>query len=342
MQENWQQLNQFFSESKRYVLATIVNTQGATYRKIGTMMLITEAGECCGLLSGGCLEADIALHAEQVFSDNRTKLLSYDLKADAELLWGLGLGCDGALDILLQPLNKANDFLDFSLLLNAVNQQASGYYHLDISDNQIASGHFKVSTLAAQANEKKSADQTNDNNINLISRQQVVIPVVPVPSLVIFGAGPDAVPVVNLASQMGWRVSLWDHRARHLEQTEFSACSEKRQIRGEHVENHDFSGIDAVVIMSHNLDNDQNLLATAIAANVSYIGLLGPVGRRDKILTALNFTAKNLKGQVYGPVGLDIGGRSPQAISLSIIAEIQQHMSLNNERLLIHAWREDR
>ena len=109
MQENWLTLIQAFDSQQNYVLATIVATQGSTYCKTGSTMLIDPNGQCTGLLSGGCLEADISLHAMEIINGNNSVLLRYDLQADADLLWGLGLGCEGALDILLQPLNNHNN-----------------------------------------------------------------------------------------------------------------------------------------------------------------------------------------------------------------------------------------
>lgn len=106
MQENWLALAHVFSTKSPSVLATMINTEGATYQKMGTMILVDHQGHCSGLLSGGCLEADIAIHAKEVLRTGLTNILSYDLSSDADLLWGLGLGCEGKIDILLQPLTS--------------------------------------------------------------------------------------------------------------------------------------------------------------------------------------------------------------------------------------------
>ena len=115
MQENWLEITEHYQHSRAngepFVLAVITSTYGSTYRKAGTVMLVNHQGQCSGLLSGGCLEADIALHAQDVFVSTTAKNLRYDLSADADLLWGLGLGCEGELDILLLPLNKTNGLL---------------------------------------------------------------------------------------------------------------------------------------------------------------------------------------------------------------------------------------
>jgi len=325
MQENWQQLINAFDQEQSYVLATIVATRGSTYRKTGTFMLIAADGRCTGLLSGGCLEADISLHAMEVLKTNKSKLLKYDLKADAELLWGLGLGCDGALDILLQPLTYENEFLAFPLMIDSLKQRQAGFYCQLINDEEIAVSLF----VAGNHYEKDEVRGKLLNYTSTLSNKYelLVTPVNPPISLLICGAGPDVLPVVSMANQLGWQISLWDHRATYLEQVEFALCSSRKKIRAEHIKSGDMNDFDGVVVMSHNLTSDGLFLKHALADKIDYIGLLGPAGRRDKLLNSLSLTASDVKDQVFGPVGLDIGGRSPQAIALSICAEIQQQTS---------------
>lgn len=311
MQENWLELQAVFKKHASYVLATITRTQGPTYRKPGTMMLISAEGKCTGLLSGGCLEADITLHAQEVLLSNQTMLLTYDLKADAELLWGLGLGCDGVITILLQPLTPTNTHLDFLKLLSALSMRKKGCYQQNITDKQTPFARFV---------EQESPCLTLEND-------QISIPVIPPLSIAICGAGPDAEPLVNLSQQLGWKIHLWDHRKQYLAQPCFNICHHKLKIRAEHITSENFEGLDAIVIMSHNLANDSQFLAKSLAANLSYIGLLGPISRRDKIFKEHKIKSDDVKGQVYGPVGLQLGGRSPQAIALSIVAQVQQHMT---------------
>jgi len=334
MQENWLQIAANFSVSKSYVLATIVETRGSTYRKIGTLMLIDEEGECTGLLSGGCLEADISLHAQDVFSTQKTKRLSYDLSSDDNLLWGLGLGCDGAIELLLQPLSPQNNHLEFTLLLDALSRRKTGYYLQSISDAGIPQAQF----IEYQLSEDLSID-TNILSSLTIKNEQIVIPVRPPISVLICGAGPDAVPVINMINQLGWQATLWDHRPAYLQQSEFTCCYKKRKTRCENTQPKEYSEFDAVVVMTHNITFDAVYLSKALSADVNYIGLLGPAARRDKLLKENGLTFSQVQGQVYGPVGLDLGGRSPQAIALSITAQIQQHISEHTNDLY-RPWRQ--
>lgn len=311
MQENWQEIIQVFDPKQSYVLATIISTQGATYRKVGTMMLINQTGQCTGLLSGGCLEADISLHAQEVLNNGNSKILSYDLKADAELLWGLGLGCDGAITLLLQPLTIDNHHLGFTQLIQALLQQQTGWYCLTVNQGVLPTAKFYQQSLDMPC-------KLNNNQTTL------AIPISPPLSILICGAGPDVQPLVIMMKQLGWRVSLVDHRSAYLSQVCFDCCDNKYKVRAENISSEHMLNIDGVVIMSHNLVNDGLFLQQALASNINYIGLLGPQGRKNKLFQQLSLDQVSSQ-QVYGPIGMPLGGRSPQAIALSIVAEIQQH-----------------
>jgi len=335
MQENWLQIASAFSASRSYILATIVATKGSTYRKVGTLMLIDEYGECTGLLSGGCLEADISLHAKGVLTSQETKLLTYDLSSDENLLWGLGLGCDGAIELLLQPLLPENNHLGFSMLLDAISNRKTGYYSQSISNGNTAHGQFIECKLS-----DKGMGAGNTSSLLSGKYDQIIIPVQPPISILICGAGPDVVPVVNIVNQLGWQATLWDHRMAYLQQDEFYNCLKRRKVRAENTEPPEYKEFDAIVVMTHNIEFDTTYLSKALSANVNYIGLLGPAGRRDKVLKENGLVSKDVQGQVYGPVGLDLGGRSPQAIALSITAQIQQHVSKQYTKAQYRAWRQ--
>lgn len=321
MQENWLALATSFKSEQRYVLATIVKTAGATYRKAGTMMLVSENGDCTGLLSGGCLEADIALHSQQVLASGESRLVHYDLTSDADLLWGLGLGCEGEISIWLQALTPENDYLMFQQVLADATQGRKGLYAIKIDQKIAENCYFSV-----------EKPMSNDFDITQevffkkhIGSDYLIVPTQPVLNVLICGAGPDAAPVVAMAQSLGWQVNLWDHRKQSLAQPQFSSVNKRREIRAEHSQLQDFSGIDAAIVMTHNLAFDQEYLANLITADINYIGLLGPLNRRNKLLKNLGYSQEEFNGQVFGPIGLNIGGRSPQAIALSICAQIQQH-----------------
>src|SRR3954453_9777466 len=107
-------LDDFFDQAVRrgqpLVLATVVATIGSTYRKAGAQLLATADGDAAGLLSGGCLEADLMDHARSVFDTGDAKFVEYDARGSDDLIWGIGLGCEGAMKILLSRLDPSNDY----------------------------------------------------------------------------------------------------------------------------------------------------------------------------------------------------------------------------------------
>lgn len=342
MQENWQQLIDNFDQTQRYVLAAIVETKGSTYQKTGAHMLVNLQGECIGLLSGGCLEADIALHAKEVFQTGISQQVTYDLSANADLLWGLGLGCDGALIIQLQLLTPENEHRQFAQLLESVAQGQSGFYWLSTQQNQAANSVLNWFQVIEDSQQLSDIEQHTQNmQSQQADFQGLCIPVRAILSLVICGAGPDVAPVTEACKQQGWKVSLWDHRAPYLQQPVFVHVNAKRKVRPENISHAaEFNCFDGAILMTHNLTFDQQYLAQLLQSSVGYIGVLGPKARLNKLVNNIeqqrnvSLTAaltKNGSPRVYGPIGLDLGGRGPQAIALSIAAQIQQHFYQQEE-----------
>lgn len=313
------------------MLSTIVATRGSTYRKAGAMMLIGNA-ELHGLLSGGCLEEDIALNAQNCLASNTQKIINYNLKADTEMFQGLGLGCDGALNILLQPLTPENKHLGFGELLDFITENRRGYYLQSLqtdtpTQNQIFAYPQKL--LAVLSSEQLSKIQKGKSQIiqSTESKGKSLISFVRPPiNLLVCGAGPDVAPLFVMGQQLGWKIQIWDHRQGYLEQPSFQNCSDKRCVRPEDVSLEDLKLFDAAVIMTHHLEHDQEYLQQLVASSVPYIGLLGPSKRRDKLLSALECTSDKITGRVFGPVGLPINANTPASIALSILAQIQQQL----------------
>ncbi len=156
----------------------------------------------------------------------------------------------------------------------------------------------------------------------------LLVPVIPPPALLVCGAGIDAVPVARLAIEMGWDCTVVDHRSGFANAERFPAACDVRLLQPDKLAaNIDLQHIDAVIMMSHNLDHDRQYLAQVVAAKISYIGLLGPRARRDRLLDDINFTNGEAGIHVHGPAGLDIGAEMPESIALSIIAEIHAYLN---------------
>ena len=320
------------------VLVTVIGTEGSTYRKPGAMMLISEDEQYEGMISGGCLEGDLLHHASKVFQTGTAAHVTYDMHADEQLVWSLGLGCDGIIHLLLQRLDNPDgfEFLHFlkkSLAArNAVvaglvtssgdEGMATGSLAMVNSDGQTA-GPESVTHLVSQAISSGQPDWRY-RNIHQADSDLMLIHLPPYPRVLLCGAGPDAVPVARQIRMLDWDCHLVDHRPAFAREDRFAAGCVVTQTRPESLNDAvDLTEIDAVVIMSHHLDNDAAYLRVLATAPPGYVGVLGPSARRDRLREMAG--CEDL--EVFGPVGLDIGAEMPEAIALAIAAEI--HAVLN-------------
>ncbi|WP_395376602.1 XdhC family protein [Marinicella sp. W31] len=315
----------FFSAHKNnqqpLVLATIVKTTGSTYKKQGAMMLINEVLKTCGLLSGGCLEADIAEHAESVFSDGVAKLLEYDLSDDA--MFSLGAGCEGSIWVLLQLLNPQQSYQPFQSL--DPSQSMTADLFIQYRGETDCLGHYVLQGEKHNGSTGAATQQLLQEQVEMFSQ----IRIKPPPSVCIAGAGEDANPVYNMMRHMYWHGTIMDHRIGLLERMEVSGCWHTHPVRFHdqvlQIQNDHY--YDAAVIMSHNIERDAAYLRYFYAKGTAYIGLLGPMQRRDKVLQKAGFTLQQLQGRLSAPMGLPLGGRLPEHIALSVTADIQQHFN---------------
>ncbi len=274
-------------------LVTVIDTRGSTYSKAGAQMLINADGVFRGMLSGGCLEGDLAVRAGVVIESGRAQVVEYDLGGDDEL-WGLGVGCDGLIRVQLQPLRPDDGYAPFAAIAD------------------ILRGHRAEDVALPLADEAGG---------------ELVVRVVPPLRLLVLGAGLDAEPVVRIAAELGWRVTVCDHRPAYLEAGDFD-LAEATHCRpaDELAAAVTVDEYDAAIVMSHHLASDRSYLAALAESSVRYVGLLGPPARRERLLRDLGAAAGRLDGKIHGPAGLDIGGRGPGPIALSILAQVQQQL----------------
>ena len=329
------------------VLATVIATEGSTYRKPGAMMLIAADSSYHGLISGGCLEADLAAHAKEVFADGKTRNVCYDMSHGDDFDWGLGLGCDGVILLMLQRMEAKTGFGFLKTLDQALQAKSHGLLSLVTFSSD--SGHLPGDFALRCGAEFSSGDPELMKSIHTVegssfssghdmsrrywqdamntshgSVDLLLIPIMPPPEILICGAGHDAIPVARLAVDMGWNCTIVDHRPGFALANRFPACCDVRLLQPVELAVHiSLDRMDAAVVMTHHLGHDQQYLAQVVEASIAYIGLLGPRARRDRLLSEIGAADVH----VYGPAGLDIGAEMPEAIALAIIAEI--HAFLN-------------
>jgi xanthine dehydrogenase accessory factor len=309
------------------VLCTVIRTGGSTYAKPGALMLIAADGEYAGLLSGGCLEGDLREHARGVATTGTARIVSYDLRSSTDQLFGLGAGCEGAMDVLLTRVDAQSHWQPLEYLVEGSRRgepRRVGFVTASAAESIPVGFSFTPENEAFLLREAAAA--APDNSLIQVSNPDVelfIAAVLPPPRLLLAGGGPDARPVATLAAFLGWRVTVADHRAAYLQPTRFPAGVELLETRAEDIERRlrleDFS---AAVVMSHQLEADLQYLRALARSEVAYVGLLGPAARREKLMNDLGIEAQGLRSRLRAPVGLDIGGRSPESIALSIIGEV--------------------
>lgn len=330
---------------RQLALVTVVETQGSTYTKAGHRMLVADQGDYHGLVSGGCLEGDLAAHASEVITSGEPQLLTYDLRDDADEIWGLGIGCNGLLRLLVQRLDPAHHYQPYldiaechrsfaggqlgiviqssmaAIPLGATwLQSAAGISHSNLDDAGVAA---VGQALATDSRPGIRAVSAAGDSLEVLQTR-----VAPVPRLLVIGAGPDAVPLVRLAVELGWRVTITDHRPAYLDAPGLNVADARIHARpGSLAGQLTPDEFHASVVMTHHLDSDREHLRELAATGPAYVGLLGPRARRDRLLDDLGDAGIALQPRLHGPVGLDIGADSPETIALAVAAEIQAYFA---------------
>jgi xanthine dehydrogenase accessory factor len=339
-------------EGKNTALATVVHVEGSSYRKEGARMLITEDGELTGAISGGCLEGDALRKALFVMQEKKAKLVVYDTSNDDDVEVGYQLGCNGIIQVLIEPINNDDLISPISLLKEAIanrgkaiivtvfslknnSSQKGTCLLLKQSGTMLETIHDKVlldkllvdANIALQNNQSSIGKYIYDDN-ELTAFINILKPQV---TLVLVGAGNDAIPLVKMGEVIGWKVVVVDGRANYANKKRFSAGCQVMVSKAEEI----FSSIEIddqtmFVLMTHNYNYDLAVLRQLILLNARYIGILGSrnkLGRMIEELSAEGIDANKELSNVYSPVGLDIGAETPEEIALSIMAEIQAVLS---------------
>ena len=311
------------SRGESVVLATVMNVEGSVYRGAGARMIVAANAETIGAVSGGCLEADIVARAPEVQSGGRPELVRYDTRATDDDVLGLGLGCQGMIDVLLEPLGgvpleKAIAFYDRL----ARRREVSTLLTLIASPG--ASLPIGTRLLLNQRGEVIEGDERILTHHDDLARE-VVRPAI---SLVICGAGADAIPLVRVAKLMGMYVTVIDHRAAFATATRFpdadiiictnlstgSESLDRKLTLDQHT---------MAVVMAHSAVHDRAYLHAMLSAGAGYIGVLGPRRRAAELLgNGVRLPDSEFPPNVYSPVGLDLGAETPDEIALSIVAEL--------------------
>jgi xanthine dehydrogenase accessory factor len=335
--------------SRKIALATVVRVRGSSYRSPGARMLITDDGKWIGSISGGCLEGDALRKARQVMSENKSLTITYDTREESNQYLGIGLGCNGVIDVLIEPIdptNSNNTVLLFEKVLESKGpvalatifspgDQAEKLWLTENNKSFSSISNKKLETLIEQhlaeifisghSEAKKISTGTEDIEIFI----ELIQPSV---SLIIFGGGFDARPVSEMARSIGWNVTVTDECVAHIAPLFFPSADKLSLCHREYVDREfDITPYTACILMSHNYEYDRDVLKKLLRSPSPYIGILGPRKRFDKMIEEFKNVGINLATdhyhRIHSPIGLDIGAETPDEIAVSIIAEIQGKFS---------------
>jgi xanthine dehydrogenase accessory factor len=334
-------------QGRRTALATVVHVEGSSYRRPGARMLVEDDGRMTGAISGGCLEGDALRKALQAIGNGRNKLVTYNTLDEDDVQFGVQLGCNGIVHILFEPIDAAEPDNPIALLERGVLQRKDAVL-VTLFSLQNFHGHqlgtcffFDGEGAHGKIKDENLYDEIKEDSVTVLASKASLLKqyiehelaafvelLQPPVSLIVVGAGNDALPLVEMAAVLGWQITIIDGRATHANRQRFAKAH--HIIVGKPAEAIQQIVMDertVLVLMTHNYNYDLEMLGFLLHQQCSYIGVLGPKNRLKRLLTDLEqkdfeITDKQ-KAMLYGPMGLDIGAETAEEIALSIMAEIK-------------------
>lgn len=335
---------------KKSALAAVVHLDGSSYRRPGARMLVSDEGELTGAISGGCLEGDALRKALLVLQQQQSKLVTYDTSDEEDATIGIQLGCAGVIQVLFEPIHPNQPDNPIQLLRKAVairqksvlvtlfslsnKREAQAGTCLLVEANGNISGSIPHDTLRPyimQDVQEVMQAQKSAFKEYIFAGQSITAfmeCLQPATALVVVGAGNDAIPMMRIADTIGWDVRVVDGRNTHARPERFGSACQILVSKPEQVlEQLPMDEQTVFVMMTHNYNYDLAMLKALLPLPVSYIGMLGPRKKLDRMINELReegmVITDAMLQKVYGPVGLEIGAETAEEIALSIIAEIQ-------------------
>ena len=320
---------------ERAVLATVVDLKGSGYRLPGARMLIKANGDATGTVSGGCLEADVMERAKRVLQAGQAEVFTYDTTAEENSVFSLNMGCRGVMRILMEAVDATSETISAirSVYSDRVALCGAVVIRSEVDSlpvgRRIKIGNVVPEMPSIDADLRTFADSHSNYQTDTYEVGDDLVEVAferisPPVQLYIFGAGADAVPLADAANGLGWEVNVCDHRPAFLTAERFPKCNALVGLDRDVAPEWDVDDLTAFVLMNHNYDRDKAMLTGALRSKAFYVGALGPKRRTEQMMKELgNPFTENELSRFRAPAGLDIGGDTPEAIAVSIVAEIQ-------------------
>ena len=308
-----------------WVLAVITDVKGSAYRKVGAMMLINSMGKSIGVVSGGCLEADLRRHGQKALQTGRAISVCYDASDESDASYQLG--CGGIVTLMLVPLCRENHHLHFSELSEALTQSTHCFYQLSLCQQSAPQQTIQSAVFFQPSDVDKVSNDLDLSDVTIAGIHQTECPSLVIPlrrryRIAIFGGGLDAQPISRIAQELGWQVNVVDERPSYARAHDFAGARVFRQPL-ESLADDFWQGLDGAIIMQHNLTLDAKALSLVQrnSGDMVYLALLGPSHRRDKVLALAQLQLSDIHPFFSAPAGLALGGELPQSIALSILSE---------------------
>ncbi|HEY7564737.1 MAG TPA: XdhC/CoxI family protein [Acidimicrobiia bacterium] len=304
-----------------FALATVVGVRGSTYRGLAARQLMSTDGVSVGTVSGGCLDQDLAKVVDRVVAEGRASLVEFDLTADDEAVWGWGIGCNGATELLVEPARSAIELaamaetMPAAIIHDLSGENLGCHRPVELGDPEWGQ---TVASARAAGRHARVHQSGQSYLIEVLSGP---------PRLVVCGAGHDAVPLVKLAADLGFEVTVVDDRRQFLAAERFPEAALLVHCRPADLASRvPLDQATSIVIMSHNYVRDLAFLGATRGSEVAYVGCLGPGERLERMLKDLAadgvvFDPDEL-ARLHGPAGLDLGAEGPFEIAWSVLAEV--------------------
>lgn len=352
---------QAVAEGKKTALATVVHVEGSSYRRPGARMLITEDAEITGSISGGCLEGDAFRKALHVILSDKAMLVTYDTADEDDAKFGMGLGCQGVIQVLIEPLQGVRgqvivDLLQkatasrqyaslvtfFSMIDKKAPQYGSCYLFTEKEETTGSLPVLSKDVIEEEARQVIGQRRSSFKKYQIDQQEMIVFTELlqPSVSLIVVGAGNDVIPVVKMAEILGWQSTVLDGRPMYASRERFPmpSCQVFHSKADQILERVQIDARTVFVLMSHNYNYDLAVLKVLLNHPTTYIGVLGPHKKMKMMMDELAENGIELtdmqKEAIHGPVGLHIGAETAEEIAVSIIAEIQAKLTFADTRPL--------
>jgi xanthine dehydrogenase accessory factor len=303
-----EQLVQLRAHETRVAMATLIAARGGSPRPLGAKLFVGEGGRLLGSVSiGGCVDSRVVEHGERLLKENKAERVTVTVD-DAEAV-ELGLACGAEFDLLIEPVSLSHDDPVLTVYSAAVKMSRSGQAAYVVT--RMPKGGMPARMVSAEAFEANGADV-------FVER------IAPADTLVLVGASDVGAALARQASALGMRVVVVDGRERYATRDRFATADEILVgMPSDLVRPHLIAGA-FVVLAAHEYKYELPILREALRAPVWYVGMLAGRKRADAVRQLLRddgVTDEEL-ARLHSPIGLDIGGREPEEIALSIAAQL--------------------